>query len=383
MIKLPGVAAASLLCAFPAAIQAQDEAQEEMETVLVTGEQPGPGLWKVSRDGHVMWVLGSFDALPDTLVWKTKEVEARIAESQEVLYPGWPRVGLKVGGFQALTLVPAAFKAAKNPDGQKLQDVLSSETYATWLRLKQKYLGDDDDIEKYRPMIAQEKLINAIGKTYAMKGLRMWPADAVVEKAAKKHGVRINRLPHVIHSIEIEKPRAILKAARNLDLAEGECVGRNFARIEQADAMGLFRYDVAAANAWATGDLEAMRAKWGGSPPAELQREDCETAAMIAAMNSAELPAEMRRGIDLIKQQEELSKQAGAEAESNWLAAAEAALARNESTFAVLPINLVFNKWVYLGKLAKMGYLVEAPGEYSGGSGPTSENAVLPGAHAP
>jgi hypothetical protein len=33
-------------------------------------------------------------------------------------------------------------------------------------------------------------------------------------------------------------------------------------------------------------------------------------------------------GIDLIKQQEELSKQAGAEAESNWLAAAEAALAQ-------------------------------------------------------
>ena len=383
MIKLPGVAAASLLCAFPAAIQAQDEAQEEMETVLVTGEQPGPGLWKVSRDGHVMWVLGSFDALPDTLVWKTKEVEARIAESQEVLYPGWPRVGIHIGIFQGLTLVPAAFKAAKNPDGTKLKDVLDAEAYATWLRLKQKYLGDDDDIEKYRPMIAEEKLNNAIGKKHAMKGLRMWPADAVVEKAARKHGVRINRLPPVIHNIEVEKPRAILKAARNFDLAEGECVGRNLARIEQADAKRLFDYDVAAANAWATGDLEAMRAKWGGSPPAELQREDCETAAMIAAMNSAELPAEMRRGIDLIKQQEELSKQAGAEAESNWLAAAEAALARNESTFAVLPINLVFNKWVYLGKLAKMGYLVEAPGEYSGGSGPTSENAVLPGAHAP
>jgi hypothetical protein len=39
----------------------------------------------------------------------------------------------------------------------------------------------------------------------------------------------------------------------------------------------------------------------------------------------------------------------------------------------------VFNKWVYLGKLAKMGYLVEAPGEYSGVQA-TSENAVLPGA---
>ena len=379
MNKLPGVAAAALL--FTGSLPAQDT--EDMETVLVTGEQPGPGLWKVSRDGHVMWVLGSFDALPDSLVWKTKEVEARIAESQEVLYPGWPRVGLSIGSFQALTLVPAAFKAAKNPDGTKLKDVLSPEAYATWLRLKQKYLGKDDDIEKYRPMIAAEKLDNAIGKKYAMKGLRMWPANAVVEKAAKKHGVRINRLPDVVHNIEIEKPRSILKATRNLDLAEGECVGRNFARIEQADAKGLFRYDVAAANAWATGDVKAMRAKWDVSPPAELQREDCETVAMIAALSDAELPAEVRRGFDLVKQQQELLKQAGAEAEKNWLDAAEAALARNESTFAVLPVNLMFNKWVYLGKLAGKGYLVEAPDGTPLVAGVTIENAVLPGAHAP
>ena len=78
MIKLPGVAAAALLFAGP--VPAQDP--EDMETVLVTGEQPGPGLWKVSRDGHVMWVLGSIGALPDTITWRTKEIEARIAESQ-------------------------------------------------------------------------------------------------------------------------------------------------------------------------------------------------------------------------------------------------------------------------------------------------------------
>ena len=71
-------------------------AEPEMETVLVTGEQPGPGLWKVSRNGHVMWVLPSIGALPDTISWRTKEVEARIAESQEVLFPGWPRVNVPV-----------------------------------------------------------------------------------------------------------------------------------------------------------------------------------------------------------------------------------------------------------------------------------------------
>ena len=134
MIKLPGAAAAALVCMLSPAVLAQ--AQEEMETVLVTGEQPGPGLWKVSRDGHVMWVLGTIGEVPDTITWRTKEIEARIAESQEVLYPGWPDVRLDVSAFQLLALVPSAFKAAKNPDGALLKDVLTPEAYASWLRLR-------------------------------------------------------------------------------------------------------------------------------------------------------------------------------------------------------------------------------------------------------
>src|SRR5262245_55155035 len=111
MVKLPGAAMAALfLVGSPLAPAQEEPAQEDMETVLVTGEQPGPGLWKVSRDGHVMWVFGTIGEVPDTIRWRTKEIEARIAESQEVLYPGWPSAGLDISTFQALTLVPLAFK---------------------------------------------------------------------------------------------------------------------------------------------------------------------------------------------------------------------------------------------------------------------------------
>jgi hypothetical protein len=162
----------------------------------------------------------------------------------------------------------------------------------------------------------------------------------------------------------VEKPRSILKAARNLDFAEGECVGRNVVRTEKMDAKGLLAYDVAAINAWATGDLDGMRQQ-PDPALAELQREDCTTAAFNAATNStnSEFPAEVSRGLDLIKQQEDLYKLAGAEAERNWLEAAEAALANNKSTVAVLPVNVVLNQWIYLAKLKAKGYVVEAPGE--------------------
>ena len=48
-----------------AALASADDALEE---VLVTGQQPGPGLWKVTRPGdphgHVLWILGNYSPLP-------------------------------------------------------------------------------------------------------------------------------------------------------------------------------------------------------------------------------------------------------------------------------------------------------------------------------
>lgn len=98
-------AALVMLCAFalPATLAAQEGVESESsayeriavesappdpspgepETVLVTGEHPGPGLVKVSRDGHVLWVLGSIGSVPETIAWRTDEVEAAIAQSQE------------------------------------------------------------------------------------------------------------------------------------------------------------------------------------------------------------------------------------------------------------------------------------------------------------
>jgi len=207
-----------------------------------------------------------------------------------------------------------------------------------------------------------------MGKKYSesMKGVRFTSVDDVVRKAAKKHKVPINTLPGVERRIRIEKPRAILKAARNLDLAEGECVGRNLVRIEKSDAAGLLKYDVTPINAWARGDLEALRSI--PAPDPDLKREDCMTAALDAALKSAtpEQRAQIGRGVDLIKQQEDLNNVAGEEAERNWVDAAEAALAKNESTFAVLPMHLVTNEWVYVGSLKGKGYVVEAPDEQRG-----------------
>ena len=40
------------------------DAIAELEPIVVSGVQPGPGLWKVSRGGHVLWVLCVLSPVP-------------------------------------------------------------------------------------------------------------------------------------------------------------------------------------------------------------------------------------------------------------------------------------------------------------------------------
>ena len=92
-------------------------------TVVVTGEQPGPGLWLVRKGGHDLWILGTLNPLPAGMRWQSKQVEQVIANAQEVIRA--PRVSfdVKVGFFRGLTLLPSMLGARKNPDGKKLQVV--------------------------------------------------------------------------------------------------------------------------------------------------------------------------------------------------------------------------------------------------------------------
>ena len=100
------------------------------ETILVAGQRPGPGLWKVSKGDHVLWVFGTYSPLPKKMEWRSKEVEAILAQSQEYLRP--PGATTDVGFLRQMTLLPFAIGFKKNPDGAELKDLLPEPVYARW-----------------------------------------------------------------------------------------------------------------------------------------------------------------------------------------------------------------------------------------------------------
>ena len=55
---------------------AHQSAGADLLLILVTGQQPGPGLWKVTHPSaghdHVLWILGSYGPLPRKMQWRSK-----------------------------------------------------------------------------------------------------------------------------------------------------------------------------------------------------------------------------------------------------------------------------------------------------------------------
>jgi len=323
------------------------EADDTLETVLVSGDQPGPGLWKVSRDDHVMWILGTVRPLPKDMRWRSERVEALIAGSQELLYPARVNVTVDIGLLRGLTLLPALIKAGKNPNDAKLRDVLPADTYAKWLVLKKKHMGDNDRVEKMRPTFAAADLLVAATR----KSELTYSTDvrAVVNDAARKHKVRIHRLPEVTRKFPVKNARGVLKTASKTDLGDGECFNRSMDLLEaRIEAMKL------RANAWAKGDLEALRNAGSG-----VRNDDCMAALMNSlAAGTLATDAGTQREIDNMNRQAELAE---TQAEQDWLGAAQAALATNQTTVAVLPIENLLRPDGYAARLRERGYAVEEP----------------------
>jgi hypothetical protein len=303
----------------------------ELPAVVVSGVQPGPGLWKVSRGGHVLWVLGTLSPLPRAMQWQSREVEQAIAASQQVLLE--PSVQLKadVGFLGKLFLLPSAYSARKNDDGATLEQVLPPPVFARWQVLKQKYIGGDRGIERWRPLFASQELYKKALKANGLS--RSGGVRTGIDALAKRHGVP--ELPTDYHVL-IEHPRAAIKAFRQAAPRDVTCFIRTLDSVEH-DLPAM----TARANAWATGDLQALR-----ELPDSDRRDACVAAVAGAGfaqtLGLADVPAKQR---------------------AVWLAAARKALADNAQTFALLPMDELLKADGYLAALRAEGYAVESPDE--------------------
>lgn len=301
----------------------------ELAAVNVSGVQPGPGLWKVSQGDHVLWILATLEPLPKKMEWQTDEVAGRIAGSQVVLGPPGVTIKSKVGFFGKLFLVPSLLKARKNPGGATLKALVSADDYARWTSLKATYIGHDGGIEHWRPIFAALDLYSAAIKRNGMETKSR--VTDTVEAFAKADKVPVES---TIYRLQVDDLRGAIKSFTRSGPDDLECFHRAVTGLEQE--LPLIR---ARANAWAIGDIAALRAL----PPDRSRR------ACLEAMTEAGFGRKL--GLDHLH--EHVSEA--------WLAAAEAALAAHPQSFAVLPLDALVGPESVLPALRARGYQVTEP----------------------
>ena len=306
----------------------------ELQGVSVSGVQPGPGLWKVSKGDHVLWVLGTLDLLPKHMDWQARDVLAAIAESQQVLDRPQVKLDAKLGFFGTLGLLPSLIGVRNNPDGKRLVDVVPPDQYARWLVLKKRYLGWDNGVEKQRPIFAAAALFIAAIKQADLSNDML---DPLIKKAAAQHDLKPTP---VTYTVVVDQPKAVVKDFKKTPMDDRDCFAKTLDHLDSDVALMRAR-----ANAWATGDLDTLRRL-----PLSDQLQVC-----LAAVDASGVAHEL--GLTAIEDH----------VEATWVTAASKALATNRVTFAQLPMQRLLGDHSYLAALQSLGDTVTLPDGLSDG----------------
>ncbi len=312
------------------------DAITDMAPVLVSGVQPGPGLWKVSQGDHVMWVLGTVSPLPQHVQWKATEVEAVIAASQQVLGPPGFAIGARVGFFGKLFLLPSMIGLRKNPEGARLEQVLPPALYARWEAERREYLGGSHRLERLRPIFAGKELYEV-----AMKKAGLTVDGGVQEMVNELAGQNGVTVVDPGYQLILDEPRAAAKAFKKSSMEDVGCLAQILDVIGGDMAQAATR-----ANAWSVGDIEALRGTM-----ATTQQDSCLAAISGAGFASKLGKRDVQQRID-----------------AAWLDAARKALQNNQQTFALLPMEQLLSTDGYLARLRREGFSVQPPDQQQVGA---------------
>ncbi len=301
---------------------AQAAAPEAIQEVEVTGEQPGPRLWRVSRGDHVLWLLGTLDPLPRKMIWKSREVESVLGEVQAVI-PTNPSVSVSANPFTWVRLYFQWRGVQVMDNNGHLKDALPPALYARVVALVARYDNGDHRIERLKPIFAALRLYRqALDSAHLAAGNQ---AQDTVLKLARHHAVPIRQ-----SKLKIEQPRDLVTQLGQIPRDDQvTCLEAVVERLEAG--VGPLQEE---ARAWSLGDVAALRRL---EVPKTI---DVCTAAVSTSARSKQL-------ID--------------EANTSWNREAELALANNRSTLALKPIHDLLGPRGVLAAFKAKGYEVEGP----------------------
>lgn len=319
--------------AVPAAIAQENDASRPApvdvveEEIQVVGDLPGPPLWKVIKDDHVLWILGTPQLVPDDLLWQSDSVERALADSVEYLTAPDMRITLR-NPVKAVRTLRKINRMQRIPDDGTLDDLLPEDLYQLFSETRFQYAPKRDNFERLRPSVAAERLFDSAAESAGLQSGRT--IDLAIQKRARKH--KVKKVPTGLS--ERYKDSPLLDQMQEMSAsAEQTCLQ---ALLQELDAQLEAHARLAAA--WAVGNLAALRAH-----PGDSATWACDSFALAF--------------------DPEVLSQIESRRWAIWLQKVDRALSDNESTFAVLPLGDLLRPDGPLSWLRQRGYEVLEPDE--------------------
>jgi uncharacterized protein YbaP (TraB family) len=297
----------------PNPAQSTPNSAQPLDEILVVGERPGPRLWKISWQDHVMWILGTLGPLPKQMTWRSAEVESVIADASEVLGPYSVSLGVQQADpFRSKT--------------QTLKAALPARDYVRWAQMKSEYIDPHVDTDNLLPtaaaLLLQAGAYEKAGLTYTNE---LW---GTIYRLADENGVPVRSLEVIADLDPAKKNHSWHSGRGGVDYLE-----ETMSRVKTNERSARAR-----ANAWAAGDVAALRA---------LTRGDDSDTAQLAS--SWPFLSAQEVGEIMTHAQRSLARQL------------DSALRRNEVSFAAIPVFLLFREHGILEDLRLNGLSVQEP----------------------
>lgn len=316
-------------------------AQEEIVEIVVTGHQPGPPLWRVSKGDHVLWILPLVSHVPKEMIWDDDRVAGIIAGADEAIGPP----DISVGVSKSVLLNPINIvrgislynRIRRIPDKKTLADVLPEDVHRRYAQLKAKYFPKNKKVDRMRPSFAAE-----IMESEVLQKEQLVSSEVITRKVEK-----LIKRDRDIRYTEVKLERDLEGNFRELsDRVEDMTDSMSLETETGCFELKLTRVErhlndmKEAANAWATGyarDMEDF---------ARTQTASIDDPCSSLLLGSSEG--------DLVRSLLDESLQ-------RWLDAAVSALENNGSTFTMLPMEYLIGDLSLVDKLTAMGYQAHIP----------------------
>lgn len=212
-------------------------------------DQFGPAIWRISKDNHVLWVVGSVAPVQKDLKWNQENVAELMKTAQ--VFVAEPN-GRYYKRLSTLRFIQVDWlehhQWRENPHGAVLSNILPSSVYQQWIQLWKQYGHGRNPPDRLTPFYAQRILYKHFRDRY---GLRERYVDHALIHIARSDGLTIKHPVIIQHVGHYEKT-----FFRILKMYEGghfACFRATLRRVAHDYPRIYYR-----AKAWAIGDISQI-----------------------------------------------------------------------------------------------------------------------------